>query len=309
MPTLLTTNPEIFIPGITKGVKLYDVAPKLAVWREIVKTTMNCNDRGEVKLLSHGDMQLPTPFGGTVGPMSEVDYDLIYARSYKPVRIGAKHSVDQLAIQIEHIGDGGEGSIISALSEKFGLAYLNYKNMVAADLLNGAFSSTTTSDTIAAISHSHTLASGTHSNRGDGTNDLVLSYSALETAIQRHMATKSHKGNPSSVVGPFDLVVPTAMAGLANRLTSSVGLPGTNNNDKNYAGSQMRVVCLPWLTSDTAYFVNASTSIYHNMFYVPQRAWKMETDVDRDYDTKRIYTSEIFGFGWHDWRGTWGTTG
>lgn len=309
MAHLLTTRPEIFIPGITKGVQLYDLSPTLAVWSDSITARMSCNDRGEIKLISHGDLQLPSPFGGTVGPMSEVDYDIVYPRSYKPVRIGAKHSVDQLAMQIEHIGDGGKASIIKALSSKFGLSYTNYKNMAAADLFNGGFSTSTTSDGVAGFSNSHLLASGTFSNRGDGSVDLGLSYSALEVARGRMMETLSHRGNPSPIAGPYRLHVPVALEALANRLTGATLMPGSNNNDPNYVGKKMKVVCNPWYTSDTAWGLQAVNSEYHNMFYVEQRAFKITMAPDPDYDTMRYYTSASFGFGWHDWRGFWGTTG
>ncbi len=309
MAHLLTSNPELFVPGITNAVKMYNTSTPLGVWRDMVTETYSCNDRGEIKLISHGDMQLPTPFGGNVGPISEVDYDIAFSRAYKPVRIGAKHSVDMLAAQIEHIGDGGKASIIATIAEKFGLAYTNYKNMGAADLFNAGFTTQTTADGIAAFSNSHLLASGTTSNRGDGTSDLALSYSALETMIQKQMGTVSHRGNPSPVAGPFRLIVPVALAGYASRLASSMNLPGTNNNDKNWAGSQIKVVVNPWLTSATAYFLQAVTSAHTNVFYVPQRAFSLKTREDDDYDAKRMYTSEIFGFGFHDFRGIWGTTG
>ena len=57
-------------------------------------------------------------------------------------------------------------------------------------------------------------------------------------AIAKNMSIMNHRGVPEPVTGPFKLFVPTALAGLANRLAKSPLLPQTSDNDQNWAGGR-----------------------------------------------------------------------
>ena len=153
------------------------------------------------------------------------------------------------------------------------------------------------------------------SNRGVDTGgssnvDADLSATNLELAIQKLMDTPNDKGNPDPRTGPFILYVPTALAGLANRLTKELSpqLPGGNANDGNWAGGLIsNVVVNPWLTDDDAWFLIDGSE--NGLFMVMHGSRLVEKDVNKRRQTIAIIMTEKLSFFCEDPRGIWGSPG
>lgn len=169
-------------------------------------------------------------------------------------------------------------------------------------------------DAVALVSTSHpddVVWSNRGVDVGGSSNvDADLSATNLELAIQKLMDTPNDKGNPDPRTGPFILYVPTALAGLANRLTKELSpqLPGSANNDGNWAGGLIsKVVVNPWLTDDDAWFLIDGSE--NGLFMVQHGSRLVEKDVNKRRLTIAIIMTEKLSFFCEDPRGIWGSPG
>ena len=169
-------------------------------------------------------------------------------------------------------------------------------------------------DGVALVSTTHPFDGGTWSNRGvtSSNTDADLSAVTLEQAIQKNMDVVNDKGNPDSVEGPFKLYVPTALMGLANRLTKKLSpqLPGSANNDGNWAGGLItEVIADPWLTDEDAWFLISASSDENGLFMLTHEGRLLETDIDKRRQMIAQLMTEKLSFFAEDARGIWGSPG
>lgn len=153
------------------------------------------------------------------------------------------------------------------------------------------------------------------SNRGVDTGgstnvDVDLSATNLALAIQKLMDTPNDKGTPDPRTGPFTLLVPTALADQAHRLTKDISpkLPGGNANDGNWAGGLIsQVVANPWLTDDDMFVLIDDQQ--NGLFMLEHGSRLVEKDIDKRRQTVAILMTEKLSFFCEDPRGVWGSPG
>jgi len=90
-------------------------------------------------------------------------------------------------------------------------------------------------------------------------------------------------------------------------LSNSRNEPGTANNDINVSFGRYNVVCVPHMTSATAWFLIDPTISRINFF------WRVKPDFRQ---AKILSTDAVmfrgrmrFSCGFSDWRGVWGSNG
>lgn len=171
-------------------------------------------------------------------------------------------------------------------------------------------------DDVAMVATNHWADGTTWSNRGVDTGgstniDVDLSAPNLELAIQKNMDVLNDMGNPDPRMGPFVLYVPTALAGLAHRLTKSQLLAQSANNDTGsfLSGNVSKVVVNPWLTDDDAWFLICANSDDHGLFMLQHGSRLVEKDIDPRHQTVAMLMTEKLSFFCEDPRGIWGSPG
>ena len=133
-------------------------------------------------------------------------------------------------------------------------ARLKYDGVMA-DVLNNAFTTTTTWDGDALVSTTHAIGStaAEQSNSVSG----ALSDTTLNTAITALMTQKNHR-NTNQPLLPRYLIVPPALGKKAHELISSPGNPeAANNNINTYTKFGIQVITWELLSSTTAWFLVA----------------------------------------------------
>ena len=172
-------------------------------------------------------------------------------------------------------------------------------------------------DDVALVSTAHDYSGGTWSNRGvdvgGSTNvDCDLSAVNLELAIQKLMDTVNDKGNPDSQDGPYILYVPTALAGLANRLTAKLSpkFPGSDVNDGNWGGGFItKVVVGTWLTDDDAWLLIQAGEDGNGLFMLTHEGRLVEKEISKKRQIVEIFMTEKLSFFCMNPRGIWGSPG
>ncbi len=121
-----------------------------------------------------------------------------------------------------------------------------------ADVINNATNSSYTGiDGKVLAATDHPTASSSWSNVSTA---AALSIGSLETMITDMGNQLAYRDYPEVHPGPWNLIVPTELAITAKRLLTSMGQPGTANNDKNVARDQINYVSgNPFLTDTNGY--------------------------------------------------------
>jgi len=180
----------------------------------------------------------------------------------------------------------------------------------AANLLNLGTSSpasggTNTLDAVALFSASHPLdGASVASNTAAG----ALANSTFEAGVQYASTVKTHKGKPDMYGGQLLLIVPPALEMVARRLAGADMYPGTNYNDPNPAGTRVRPVVNPYLTSTTTWFLVPASQDYNPL--TRMTSLPLSSDVGKVPSSRSLayYVSEADAWFASDWRFTFAGT-
>ena len=220
------------------------------------------------------------------------------------------HETIALAFSIteEAEEDGQYGSIGQRYVKALARSMVHTKEIKAANILNNMFDSGTGGDGSYLGVTSHPTASGTQSNILSTAADL--SETSLEQMLIDISNMDDDRGIPIAAMGT-KLVVPTALAFVAERLTKSNLRTGTGDNDINASRS---AGYLPQgytvnnrLTDTDAFFI--LTDVPDGLKMFQRRALTRGMEGDFETGNIRYKTSERYSFGWTDWRGIFGTPG
>jgi|TARA_R110001592_G_scaffold324072_1_gene603565 hypothetical protein len=220
------------------------------------------------------------------------------------------HETIALAFSIteEAEEDGQYGSIGQRYVKALARSMVHTKEIKAANILNNMFDSGTGGDGSYLGVTDHPTASGTQSNI------LATAADLSETSLEQMLIDISNmdddRGIPIAAMGT-KLVVPTALAFVAERLTKSNLRTGTGDNDINASRS---AGYLPQgytvnnrLTDTDAFFI--LTDVPDGLKMFQRRALTRGMEGDFETGNIRYKTSERYSFGWTDWRGIFGTPG
>ena len=220
------------------------------------------------------------------------------------------HETIALAFSIteEAEEDGQYGSIGQRYVKALARSMVHTKEIKAANILNNMFDSGTGGDGSYLGVTDHPTASGTQSNILATAADL--SETSLEQMLIDISNMDADRGIPIAAMGT-KLVVPTALAFVAERLTKSNLRTGTGDNDINASRS---AGYLPQgytvnnrLTDTDAFFI--LTDVPDGLKMFQRRALTRGMEGDFETGNIRYKTSERYSFGWTDWRGIFGTPG
>ena len=269
-------------------------------WKEIFETNSSSKAFEEDNLLEGFGAASVKAEG------SAVSYDTaaeLWTSRYNHETIALAFSITEEAEE-----DGQYGSIGQRYVKALARSMVHTKEIKAANILNNMFDSGTGGDGSYLGVTDHPTASGTQSNI------LATAADLSETSLEQMLIDISNmdddRGIPIAAMGT-KLVVPTALAFIAERLTKSNLRTGTGDNDINASRS---AGYLPQgytvnnrLTDTDAFFI--LTDVPDGLKMFQRRALTRGMEGDFETGNIRYKTSERYSFGWTDWRGIFGTPG
>ena len=224
---------------------------------------------------------------GGLGPATPVnqgqgigfdDYTTPFRKDYYPLKYGVGFGITTEALERDPYNVWKQKANDMARSIKLA------QEISCASMINQATSGTfTCPDGVTFASASHLRATGTYSNILVGNSPLSIT--ALESAVNQDLAQVDHVGMPVMYSGTYSLLVPPALAQLAQRLVKAAYLPQSNDNDPNVvAGSVTNVVVNPFFTSTTAWAIVANEKWYNPMKMVMNRETRLREMEDVPHD-------------------------
>ena len=182
----------------------------------------------------------------------------------------------------------------------------------AANPLNNGFGTETTPDGLSLFNTAHTLkGGGTWRNRLATDADLSAA-SLTQAMIDTQTEQKDEAGHLAAPITSWKLVIPPALEFTADRIVSSIGLPGSADNDRNPLKSlrTWEVIINPRLTDTDAWFLIAGNKSQHGLTFYRRIPITIEP-MDKDPKTKNriITTRHRFSIGAWTAIGTFGTSG
>ena len=295
MAHLTASTPALGRPGIEKIVQMYPTQSD-AYFQQLAGETINTALRF-ITVYTEGDFGYADVINeGT--PMTFDDWTIPYTFNVTPkIRV----------LGWEATREGQESDQYglyakSATKLRYGLVKTMERNV--ADIFNNATSTSApyiTPDAAAFISTAHLYEDGTTANRP--TTDIAFGALALEQALQELMAQLGHRGDPMPQDGPFTLVVPTELAGVAHRVVEASGMAQTaylNEPNALVKKARISVHVNPWLTDTNNWFLIPTEKSRRGICTVRRRAPSLKTDYD-------INTNMMYALFIKDWRGHWGS--
>lgn len=297
----IDTQQVIHRVGIDEIIKTYDDGTP-NFFEDILGETVT-NKQAFHRVYERGDFGYATVVGeGEPGEFD--DFRLPYTMDVTALKrqIGWSASTESL-----------ESDIMDILSDALPMlkhALRMTKEQAVANQINN-FTSTSapynTPDGDALISTSHSIETGdTGTNRPAA--DIALSAAALEQALQELTDQVTQRGLPFPQMGPFDLIVPNELQGLAYRLINTTQIPQSANNDVNWAKTRIRFSgSNPWLTDANNWALQVSDKSRRVIKMLVRRAPTFKRWEDPNLDAVLHSVNEIYTCYNAGWRGFWGT--
>ena len=307
MADLIATHAELARIGIDRWIETYGkdrkkVYPRMG-WKHLTTTQQYERMRQE------GGFTY-APVVNEAAQIVPQSFNTGYQKDYYWVKrgLGYRCSIEKLETDQYKI-------VAKAAAEKMAIAMNKTKESTAANIWNNMTSTGAAyvgADAVALVSASHPYDGGTWSNRGTGASntDVDFSYTALEDALAKLLATVDEKGIPDPKVGPFKLFVPNELVGPANRVVKAMRLPGTNDNDPNYAGGMItEVVGNPWFTDTDAWMLQSADDAEHGMIELTHGSRRVTKKPYEETEEFAWFMTEKWLFHHVNARGVWGTVG
>lgn len=248
-----------------------------------------------------------------------VAYDSLslgYKTTFKHRPFAKGFALDREAVEDNLYGaEAGIPGNISEQPRKLANAIERYRELVAADVFNGAFTDSGTrkggfsyagADAVGLCSTAHPLApdntSSTQSN--EGTN--ALSAANVDAARQSIRAFTDDRGQLVAT-NPSVLLVPPELEYTALKIKNSANEPGHANNDANVVGGMIsEVIVWDYLTDANAWFLVDGDLKRECLHWYDRTAPEFRSEIDGD---RHIYKYQGYfraSCGWSDWRFVYG---
>jgi hypothetical protein len=298
MARTIVQSPLLARVGLLQSVKQYQEKIK-KYWPELVGTTYSTKQQYEEMLLE-GDFGM-APIVDEAQPVTYDDFQTPYSKRYYPLMRSIGFQVSKQAKYTDLYG------IVSRPAKKLAMAMNKTKEQKVANILNNATSAVGSyagPDGQSLISTAHPLQTGVGSNRP--VTDISFGSLAAAQGIQELGLTKSHRGDPAPVAGPFMFVGPYQLMDQAYRVFESQLRAETADNDKNVVGQMVKKVHInPYFTFQASWFL---IDVEMNPLFVLNRI-PLGTDEDYDMDLKifKFSIEEEYEANFKDWRGAWGS--
>jgi hypothetical protein len=278
--------------GIDKVVALYrDKIPTR--YTDFVHTI--ANKQGYFRMAQEGDFPAATVMNQGTGVSFE-DFKTGPYKDWYPIKRGIGFAVAREVVESDVTG------IIKRRAPKMARAMVCTIEADMANHVNLATSTAMTPPDGIALAGTHSTDTGSFTNII--TNSPALSVSSLEQAVQELMIQPSQTGDYLMLDGPYNLLVPPQLFFLAERITESVRLPQTNNNDPNpVKGFIKNVVVNPFFTSPTAWALVIAGDDENPLKMLNRRAFDTQEEFDKVKDVNIVVCTQIWTRMLSDWRG------
>lgn len=196
-------------------------------------------------------------------------------------------------------------NLIQRMVQSLGRSAMETKQILAAGLYNGAFSTTQSFDGVSWINASHPTQAGNQSNTLAAQSDL--SYTSLTEAETVFDKFQDERGK-RLYIRPRVLLVPSELKHDAAQLVNSPFRPGNANNDINAVNADTDVISWPYLTDTDAWFLQSAPEDHGGR--VVEREG-LNTDIEEDRLAGILYYVARFAeaYGVDEWRGVVGSDG
>jgi len=255
----------------------------------------------EEEVMLSGFGEAPVKYEG-----AGVSYDSaqeVYTARYTHETIALAFSLTEEAVE-DNLYDKLAGRYTKALARSMATT----KQVKAAAVLNGAFTTSLGGDGVALCVTNHPTLSGNVSNALATPADL--SETSLEQALIDIAAFTDERGLKIAVQG-LKLVVPKELQFTADRILKSTLRVGTADNDinaiKNMGMVPQGYTVNHYLTDPDAFFILTDSPNGMKMF----NRVSIKTGFEGDFDTGnvRYKARERYSFGYSDFRGIFGSPG
>ena len=225
----------------------------------------------------------------------------------------ARYTHETIALAFSLTEEAVEDNLYDRLSARYTKALARSmaqtKQIKAAAVLNGAFTTSIGGDGVALCATNHPTLSGPNLSNTLAT-PADLSETSLEQALIDIQAFTDERGLKIAVQG-LKLIIPKELQFTADRILKSTLRVGTADNDlnaiKNMGMVSQGYVVNNFLTDPDAYFIKTDAPNGMKMF---ERV-SMKTGFEGDFDTGnvRYKARERYSFGFSDPRGMFGSPG
>lgn len=225
----------------------------------------------------------------------------------------ARYTHETIALAFSLTEEAVEDNLYAPLAARYTKALArsmsSTKQIRAASVLNGAFTTTLGGDGVALCSDVHPTLSGPNL-RNELATPADLSETSLEQALIDIAAFTDERGLKIAVQG-LKLIIPKELQFTADRILKSTLRVGTADNDINAINNMGMVpqgyTVNHYLTDPDAYFIRTDAPNGMKMF---ERV-SMKTGFEGDFDTGnvRYKARERYSFGFSDPRGIFGSPG
>ena len=225
----------------------------------------------------------------------------------------ARYTHETIALAFSLTEEAVEDNLYDRLSARYTKALARSmaqtKQIKAAAVLNGAFTTSVGGDGVVLCSTSHPTLSGPNLSNTLATA-ADLSETSLEQALIDIQAFTDERGLKIAVQG-LKLIIPKELQFTADRILKSTLRPGTADNDINSIRNMGMVsqgyTVNNFLTDPEAFFIKTDAPNGMKMF---ERV-SLKTGFEGDFDTGnvRYKARERYSFGFSDPRGIFGSPG
>ena len=228
----------------------------------------------------------------------------VYTARYTHETIALAFSLTEEAVE-----DNLYASLAARYTKALARSMANTKQIRAASILNGAFTTTIGGDGVPLCADNHPTLSGPNL-RNELATPADLSETSLEQALIDIAAFTDERGLKIAIQG-LKLIVPKELQFTSDRILKSTLRVGTADNDINAVRNMGMVpqgyTVNHFLTDPDAWFIRTDAPNGMKMF---ERV-SMKTGFEGDFDTGnvRYKARERYSFGFSDPRGIFGSPG
>ncbi len=236
---------------------------------------------------------------------AEVTYDDIY-QGYDTT---FTHATYALAFRSsKEMIDDEKWGILKKASASLGRSMFNTRQILAANILNNAFATTTYADGQFLCVTTHPLAVGGGTEQNTLTTAADLSVTSLRQALIDIGDTTDDRGLLLNITPKF-LIVPSELRYDAEELLKSSLRPDTDKNAINaFQMESLSYMAWYYLTDPDAWFI-LSDKDEHALTWYDREAVNTSSDYDFGADASKTKIRWRGSCGAGDWRGIYGTAG
>ncbi len=225
----------------------------------------------------------------------------------------ARYTHETIALAFSLTEEAVEDNLYDRLARRYTMALARSmattKQIKAASVLNGAFTTSIGGDGVALCSTDHPIIGGPN-QKNELATPADLSETSLEQAIIDIQSLVDERNLKIAIQG-LKLIIPKELQFTADRIMKSTLRVGTADNDinaiKNMGMIPQGYTVNHYLTDPDAWFIKTDAPNGMKMF---ERV-TMKTAFEGDFETgnMRYKARERYSFGFSDWRGLFGSPG